>query len=44
MVVVEEPVFLVAVDKVTPVLEDVDVTVASTSVAIVKVEVFLIAN
>ena len=44
LVVVEEPVFLVAIGKVTPVLEGVDVTVASTSVAVVKVEAFLVAN
>ena len=37
MAVVEESVFLVAIGKVTPVLEGVDVKVASTSVAVVEV-------
>ena len=37
MAVVEESVFLVAVGKVAPVLEGVDVKVASTSVAVIEV-------
>ena len=37
MAVVEESVFLVAVGKVTPVLEGVNVKVASTSIAVVEV-------
>ena len=35
--VVEESVFLVAIGKVTPILEGVDVKVASTSIAVVEV-------
>ena len=41
MAVVEESVFLVAVGKVTPVLEGVNVKVASTSIALIIVATLL---